>query len=537
MYSLLIVDDEKYAVKGLIAGFDWPSLNITRIIESFDVAQAKELLQNQSVDLAILDIEMPGANGLELADWMHSQNYQTEIIFLTGHANFAYAQKAMQLGTFRYLLKPVNYDEMRNVIAEAVEKLRVDRENSDFRETYKKYYELWETQKPLLIERFWQDLISERASLSPENLEAGFRRLDLPLQVESKLLPVLISVEQWREPLSSRDEDIMEYAVRKAAEELVVAYNPGITLAERNGSGLILFYLGDAVIPPEDLEARCRQFIYSCNEYFHCQLSCYIGETTPLRSIAKAYSTLLQAEKENVSRTNQVVLANDVIPSPAKPASLPDFDEWLTLMEAAQLDILANKIEHYFSQLAEAEPQAETLEALYFGFVHIVYQAARRKGFSVHQWLVGVDVRNQNQPFKSVQQLKKWTESVVERGVSLLGAGGYGHSSVIKRVAQYVEEHIREDISREEVAASVYLNPAYLSRLFRKETGESLSDYIMKEKIDLAKNMLAYSNEKVSSVAEALGYSHFSYFAKIFRRSTGMSPQEYRKMYREFPAE
>lgn len=86
-------------------------------------------------------------------------------------------------------------------------------------------------------------------------------------------------------------------------------------------------------------------------------------------------------------------------------------------------------------------------------------------------------------------------------------------------------------MSREDIAEHVYLNPAYLSRLFRKETGLSLTDYTASLRIQKAKLELLDTNHRVSDVAMSVGYSNFSHFTKLFKKTTGLTPQEYRKKH------
>ena len=79
----------------------------------------------------------------------------------------------------------------------------------------------------------------------------------------------------------------------------------------------------------------------------------------------------------------------------------------------------------------------------------------------------------------------------------------------------------------------MYLNPAYLSRLFRKETGLSLTDYMVEQRLRKAKAELESTNIKISDIAVSVGYSNFSHFSKLFKKLTGLTPQEYRKKYQD----
>jgi AraC-like DNA-binding protein len=80
------------------------------------------------------------------------------------------------------------------------------------------------------------------------------------------------------------------------------------------------------------------------------------------------------------------------------------------------------------------------------------------------------------------------------------------------------------------LADYVKLNPSYLSRLFKKETGISISTYIQKRKIETAKNMLKYSNHTTSQIASILAFPTQSYLIKVFRKQVGMTPKKYREL-------
>ena len=101
--------------------------------------------------------------------------------------------------------------------------------------------------------------------------------------------------------------------------------------------------------------------------------------------------------------------------------------------------------------------------------------------------------------------------------------------SVIEQSIRLIQEN--PDISREELASRFFLNPDYFAKLFKKETGKALSDYIADLKLEEAKYMLSQTADGISNIASLLGYSNFSYFSKMFRKKTGMTPSEYRKAY------
>lgn len=102
-------------------------------------------------------------------------------------------------------------------------------------------------------------------------------------------------------------------------------------------------------------------------------------------------------------------------------------------------------------------------------------------------------------------------------------------SMPVAKAIDYIYDHLHTQITLEELADYVKLNPAYFSRLFKKEVGIPVSTYIRRQKVETAKNMLAYSEFQVSQIAQILAFPSQSYFAEIFKKETGFTPMEYKR--------
>ena len=141
--NVLIVDDEAYCVEKLIHDLDWPSLGIHRAYSAYSATQAMKVMESESIQLLICDIEMPGASGLELIEWINEasrlMNFSIECLMLTCHPEYEFMRKAMQLGCSDYLLKPFKTDEMCQAIRTQVKKIHENsKKNPDFYKPYVK---------------------------------------------------------------------------------------------------------------------------------------------------------------------------------------------------------------------------------------------------------------------------------------------------------------------------------------------------------------------------------------------------------------
>ncbi|MDG0809855.1 response regulator [Cohnella rhizosphaerae] len=221
MYHVLIVDDEIHAVRGLQAGVMWERLGIGFVHTAHSMKQAQEVFREQPVHLMVCDIEMPQGSGLELVAWVKERYPETETIFLTCHSDFSFAKQAIQMNSFDYMLKPVDYAELETVIGKALGKVEKEKELRSFEETHHRYRKLWESHRPVVAERFWQDLVHRKIPANPQAVQAHLRAAGLSFDEDALFRPMYIRVQRWHKELSERDRRIMEYALRNVLEEVM----------------------------------------------------------------------------------------------------------------------------------------------------------------------------------------------------------------------------------------------------------------------------------------------------------------------------
>lgn len=104
------------------------------------------------------------------------------------------------------------------------------------------------------------------------------------------------------------------------------------------------------------------------------------------------------------------------------------------------------------------------------------------------------------------------------------------YSKPIIQSMDYIYYHLHQNIRVTELAAHVHLNPTYLSTLFKKEVGMSISAYVQEKRIEAAKNMLSYSDYSYSDISNYLAFSSQSYFVSVFHKQTGLTPKQYRQV-------
>lgn len=383
-----------------------------------------------------------------------------------------------------------------------------------------------------MIERFWQDVLSLRIPATAERLEPLFKLYEMKLDADTSVLPVLISVERWRQEWSARDEEIMSYALKNAAEEILLKDWEGHVVQEQNGMIFALIYGTEHPIDQETLQERSEEYIRSCGDYLHAEVSCYIGEAVPVSGLRICTHSLADMERSNVSQTTGVFRMTSFTRN-KRSYAMPNLQEWIVLAERGKKSQLLKNVNELFDQWHAEQANYMIRVNFYYGLVNCVFQLLQRRSLVPSDVFVDEEWRTGEQALKSFAAMKDWTIRFVERLVEYLATETKEVSNVIVKVQQFIEKNVNLDLNRDEIAEQVYLNPAYLSRLFRKETGKSLTEFISEHRVEKAKRQLENSNHKISDIAVSVGYSNFSHFSQLFRKLTGMTPQEYRKKYQD----
>ncbi|WP_162616127.1 response regulator [Paenibacillus lutimineralis] len=520
MFRFLIVDDEAIIVNGIEASVDWRRLGVGVVETALNMRQAKEAFANRTFDVMISDIEMPQGSGLELFAWVRAHYPKTECIFLTCHAEFTYAKQAIQLGGYDYLLKPVPTEELERTVLNVLSKIRKGRDD-----------------EAKLVERFWLAVLHQEVPARPDSILKQAEHYRLAYSPASRLLPVLIQHHDWNRELGTQDENIMLYALRKAADELVTDHFAG-AYTIRMGEAELILLIPCGISSDQDeaellleLRHRCRELLQTCQAYFYCQLACMIGRPALLSELASMYDKLGSALRHQANAANRVLLL-DEYGQAGRHAHVPDMKLWAELLRSREANRLQSEIRTLLDRWKQMNDlDTGTLRQFYQLFLQMVLHTLQKTGLKADEILhEHLSPERGLSATRSVAWLQEWVEEVIEKAVASMKALE-SSESIIEKIKRYIELHLDEELSRQYIADYVGLNPDYVVRIFKKSTGVSISDYIWQERMERAKELLIKSDMSISQVAISVGYPNFSYFSTLFRKSTAMTPQDYRKIH------
>lgn len=122
----------------------------------------------------------------------------------------------------------------------------------------------------------------------------------------------------------------------------------------------------------------------------------------------------------------------------------------------------------------------------------------------------------------------RWANYLISTAFSCLEQTAK-QQSISQKVHRYIRDHYSENIDRNSIAEEFYVSPEYLGKVYKRETGKSLKDSISEYRIQKAKELLLTPNVRIGEVAMQVGFDSFTYFSTMFKKYTGVTPNEYRK--------
>jgi two-component system, response regulator YesN len=527
MYHLLIVDDEYLFIEGLKADIDKNKLGISEISIANNIRQAKDIIENHKIDVILCDIEMPQGTGLDLLRWIKDHHLKIECVFLTSHAKFNYAKEAIQLGSVDYLLKPVEVEDLEKVLFKAMDQISLSKEM----EQLSNYKKLWNQHHPLIIELFWLDIINYSIPNKLNTIKETASKRNINLSEEIVFLPILIGVQRWHGEHNLHDRKMLESALRKSAEELIIETddNGSFIYLDHTLSLVILTLESDQLVNYDSLKINCEQYIESCNHRYDCDLSCYVGDITSVEDMHDEVKRLKGLEKNNVAFDNKVFFLRQS-QEMSSQVKMPDMTAWITMLKNGTNEPVKNEIETFLHEMEGSN--ANFLNQFHQNFLQMVFFVLNLKGIQAHRLFSdSKSIEFSEKATRSIKEMIDWVHYVIEKATEQTEKVEEVNT-IVNTIKNYIAIHIdNNELSRKDIAKHVFLNEDYLSRLFKKEVGIPLSNYIIEERINLAKDLLRRTDLSISDVASSVGYSNFSHFTKVFKKLIGANPKDFRNNY------
>ena len=519
MIKIFLVEDEIAIRKGIKNSIDWEKEGYEFVGEAGDGELAYPMILKTKPDILITDIKMPFMDGLQLSKLVRKELPATKILILSGYDEFEYAKEAIKLQVAEYLLKPISSAKLLDVLAQVKEVIRQEQEEKE------------------LIKKYREDM--KNLSLA-QILETGE---SLGMDLSAPLYNILLlkitenggKQETYAEIESALDTLSGVFSFRRGVDEW-----------------LFLLIADDA----EKMERRiesCRKTVRQITEKTDPPVEYFGALGNPVERLREIKNSLKEAEKkfafQYLKKWNQIleIPVRDV-GSSENPQTEKNENEEL-LISSVQVDKLNHKIienfihtglrrevsnfvDDYFMSLGEKSVQSLMFRqyvAMDFYLAAVAF--LERLGFSSKELVERCgDLKEMEQVIQTIEQTKEYIKKVLDATLECReSVSRKRYSDLLKEAVSYIEHHYEEeDISLNQVAASVNISPSHFSTIFSKEMGETFIEYLTNVRMERAKQLLRSSTMKTAEIAYAVGYKDAHYFSYLFKKVQKCTPREFR---------
>lgn len=529
--KLLIVDDDMATVDVIEQGMPWKSLGMEEVFHAYNIDTAKKILSLQSVDIVISDIEMPQGSGLDLLEWFREQKMEGEFLLLTCHESFDYAANAVRFQAAEYLLKPFNPNVMEAAIKKMVLKIR---QNCQLKENSK--YGKWakENQNQLLL-AFWNMIFTGHIKMLPGELAKEIKRRNLLLRTDENYILVISKITNTGKELQKISKSLLIFIIENIHSEVLNGHpeNDSVLFLERAEYDIVVTVCRQQGV---SIENRCECLLEEFGKSLSASLTCSISRPCSIPEFYDTFRRNLNQIEENVIDYGHFFLESEWISernqekegSRAELRNLLAFDQmqqWLT--EKNKLKFMSSLKTVLQERIADRSLNEQLLKQIRQELLQVVYTYLGKKGIQAAGYYSDAMMEELGKKATwSATDMIRFCNYLIER-TYYFEEEEQKKYSMIEKINQYIKEHYKEAIGRNEIAAQFYLAPEYLSKLYKKRTGKSLKEFLLEYRIEQAKIMLE-RGERVSDVAGKVGFDHFTYFSTTFKKHTGMTPNQYR---------
>ncbi len=520
MYKVLLADDEQIVVDSL--GFILER-NFPGQLEFFSARSGSDAItvcQANKIDIAFMDISMPGLNGIEAIKSIKVFSPAILIIVLTAFDRFEYAQQAVNLGVYEYLSKPVNRNKIAETMRNAMSSVDIGRRKQvseiQIREKLDSvvnivesdfiYSLIFPSDKPGDMEsyldffnikdRSFYFMTIEIHDLSdPDRVKIYTTVRDIisatasciigPLMRNRIVVFVPFETGAGSEADMAEIRGIVKILHSRMTTRLGLRIKIGISGVEPNLGRSLSAYNDSlkALVSTDDLNG----VIYT----FDCAKPVQGSSVYPA-----------EIEKKFFDRT----MVGDIQSAHGLFSTL---SSWLSEQYPEDLDIARNK---FFEILVLVRFQTQQIQAQFGGFP------------------VWKDTWKHIAALDDLASLEDFILSGIDECMGVITEHKRGRMSpIIIKACTIIHELLSQDISLEEISRRVEISPFYFSKLFKEETGENFIDYITMARMQKAKEMLHDLSRSIKEISAETGYADPNYFSKLFKKIVGLTPTEFRE--------
>jgi two-component system response regulator YesN len=535
MLKVVLVDDEDIIREGLLTAIQWENFGFSIAGQAEDGEQAIRVIEETEPNVVITDIKMPFVDGLQLIERIKPRFPQIYIVIISGHDEFQYAQKALKLGAFDYILKPIDLDYLGVLLHNIRNDYELRRQKDGEVISLK---EKMESNLPLLKEQFFWDVIHERVELT----EIATRLEDLKIADIRNYAVIIAQMDDYYIVTKDMDDGqrrFLEKTLEQIIREICAGNRCAVLTSKVIHEPVIVITGSNREEVAEKIQRIIAAIHPKVNEFGKYTVTVGIGSTYDsvqgLASSCREATELL--DYKFILGKNRELYLQDLDSLPKQELKLIDYDE-TTLISAIKLgdkrkvragldalmDILRSKGGSYLNMQI-------IVSDIYMQALKILKEAG---GSGEEVFNDPLDVYHKIIAYQTVEDISGQLVEALERIIDYIYMKRFNKfHQTIEKAKEYLKlNYAKDDLTLEDVAKHVNMSASYFCFIFKQEAGINFVDFLNHIRLEQAKQLLMVSDCKSYEVSYLVGYNNPTYFSTIFKKYVGVSPTEYKNKFK-----
>ncbi len=535
MFKVMIVDDEIYIVALIQKLIDWKKYDMEIVFTADNGITALDMVKEIRPDIVIVDIRMPGYDGISFMDRVREINKQVKFIVISGHKQFDYAKGAIRNNVEDYLLKPINKEELEKVLNRVHEKLIEEIKNEV---SINSLVNELDSTKTMVRKTLMNELLAHNYEVFEDSIETINSHYLTNFQNGEFCMAAIVFDSKdikddfvWEK--SILDNVILEFYKKFSSlcyDILDLSYENLILL-------LINYSEGQKKIINSsfyDLQKSFNDLVEKFNDMYITV--CY-GTNRNNLALVKDMRTSL----ERCIRARAATGLSSVVDDTKMKESNDALQKVLYLGEeklrTALESLNLEEIKHCIREMFSTAYYLVDEDVLIY---HKLTVALEKKIYNYFS-NIGIYSRNYSEFEKQFTHSlllscssRDYAETLYEGIAKIIDENQLADKNcipIIRIIKRYITEHYNEEISLTSAAKLVNITPVYLSMLFKKEENTNFLDYLNQYRIEVSKKLLKDIKYNVGEASVLSGFHNTKYYSKIFKKIVGISPSEYRKRH------
>lgn len=537
--NLLIVDDESEILSWLAELFRYEFEQEIGVYTASSAMEAIRLLAKVRFDVVLTDIRMPGMDGITLFHHIKENWPRCKTVFLTGYRNFEDVYQVINHQDVKYILKSEDDDLIMDAVRDFLERSRKELEQ----EQHKKEQESWLEEAKYWLKRELMDQLC--TGNLPKHFDERLQMLEIPLNFRKEMLLFLLRIErEWKEEQTQKQLMPEEALIGILKENVPLKLRFYVHILGKGQELLLVQPIESENADWAMVTAISQGAVEYAQEQFrnvyHGTVSAVVAaEPVDFSGVPLCIKQLKRTMLRDIGGAREVILKAEGAETSDAERSHADYAAWVSSLQNL---IEIRKKKEYFALLGKyleimaqksSRHDAHALEIYYSVSIFLLQFINENHLGEQLAFRLGLYKLTMADAHENWMEAAVYLTEVSEAIFSLLEANENNVTNhALGRVVAYIEGHLGEELSLTTLADIGGFNASYLSRLFKQVQKETVGDFILHRRMELAKQLLADTNEKIQDVAAKTGYLSPHSFTRAFRNEVGISPTEYREMKR-----